>query len=228
LSSLSTWRRGVRSTARCRRIGTRTILIARIQTAEDDREFSLLQARMQPSGLVMYLDTVGLDAPAERVRDEPTRLEALYRQHVPRVTRVAYLLVGDINLAYDLAHDAFIRTSGKLYTLKSPEAFGSYITRTVINLCKRHRQRHYLEQRHLREEIVKTPRYTYQPDVGATDEVVREMRALPHRQRTALVLRFYADLSEAQIAEVLGCPVGTVKSLISRGLAKLRERLGSQ
>ncbi|MDQ3981511.1 MAG: SigE family RNA polymerase sigma factor [Actinomycetota bacterium] len=172
---------------------------------------------------------VGSDAAAGIVTEERTgRLESLYRQHAARATRVAYLLVGDAGLAQELAHDAFIRTSGKIHTLRDPNAFGAYLTRTTINLCKRHHQRKSLERRHVDLAGPTIPAHVPPPDVGTKDEVMRVVRALPHRQRAAIVLRFYADLSESDIADTLGCPVGTVKSLISRGLAKLRTQLGGE
>ncbi len=65
------------------------------------------------------------------------------------------------------------------------------------------------------------------PDVALRDEMWRALQLLPQRQRAAIVLRFYEDLSEAATAEVLHCPVGTVKSLVSRGLARLRSEVTS-
>lgn len=73
------------------------------------------------------------------------------------------------------------------------------------------------------------------PDTGTADQTERlavqealweVLRGLPPRQRAALVLRYYEDLSETQTAELMGCSVGTVKSQVSAGLARLRERVG--
>ena len=72
-----------------------------------------------------------------------------------------------------------------------------------------------------------TPGVADQTDRLATQDAVWEvLRSLPPRQRAALVLRYYEDLSEVQTAELMGCSVGTVKSQVSAGLAKLRERVG--
>lgn len=171
---------------------------------------------------------MGSDAAAVEVSDEPRLLEGLYRQHVPKNIRIAYLLMGDLEVARDLVHDAFIKSSGRLHTLRNPDAFGAYMTRTVVNLSKRHRERRALERRHLESEAVGSRRHSLQPDLASRDEVLTTLRRLPHRQRAVLVLRFYEDLPEAEIAELLGCAVGTVKSLISRGLAALRERVGEE
>jgi RNA polymerase sigma factor (sigma-70 family) len=68
-------------------------------------------------------------------------------------------------------------------------------------------------------------RASMQPDVARRDALQRALDRLPYRQRAALVLRFYEDLSERQTAHALGCAVGTVKSLVSRGLRTLREEM---
>lgn len=159
---------------------------------------------------------------------EPGLLERLYRQHVAKNVRIAYLLTGDLEVARELVHDAFVKTSGKLHTLRNPEAFGAYMTRAVINASKRHRERRALERHHLEREASAPHPHALQPDVATQDEVLTALRALPHRQRAALVLRYYSDLPEAEIADVLGSPLGTIKSLISRGLAGLREQMGEE
>ena len=64
--------------------------------------------------------------------------------------------------------------------------------------------------------------------MGDRDALRRALDLLPYRQRAALVLRFYEDLSEQQAARALGCAVGTIKSLVSRGLNALREELGDE
>ena len=63
------------------------------------------------------------------------------------------------------------------------------------------------------------------PDLGARDEMWQALLRLPERQRTAIVLRYYEDLSEAQTADTMRCPQGTVKSLVSRGLDRLRQEM---
>lgn len=153
-------------------------------------------------------------------------LEALYARHVPTVTRIAYLLTGDAQRAQDIAHDAFIKASSKVLRLRRPDAFGAYLTRTAVNLCKRYGERRAIERRHLEREAALARDTTTEVDVESRDEVLRLLDALPPRQRAALVLKFYADLPESEIAEVLGCAPGTVKSLVSRGIAAVREQLG--
>ena len=159
---------------------------------------------------------------------EGSRLERLYVQHVPRVTRIAFLLIGDAETARDLAHEAYLRTSRRLHTLRNPDAFGAYMTRTAVNLAKRHRVRRERERRYVERATREVRDAVPAPDLGARDELMAALRELPQRQRAALVLRFYADLADADIAQALDSPVGTVRSLISRGLAGLRKQLGDE
>jgi RNA polymerase sigma-70 factor (sigma-E family) len=150
------------------------------------------------------------------------RLADLYRIHAPAAVRLAYLITGDSALAEDLAHDAFIKITGRFADLRDPDAFGPYLRRTVVNLANSHFRRRRRERDRF-ERISREPVAPgVMPDEGARAELWHALGALPARQRAAIVLRFYEDLSELQTAEVLGCPIGTVKSLVSRGLEAMR------
>lgn len=141
-----------------------------------------------------------------------------------RLTRLAVLLLGGRQGADDLVQSAYERTVRhwpKLQRDGQPEA---YTRRVLANLAidaGRARAR--------RPEIVAEPPERVEPDAtGRVDErmrVLAALRRLPDRQREVLVLRVYADMSEAQTAEVLGCSVGTVKSSAHHGAARLRELL---
>lgn len=149
------------------------------------------------------------------------RVEDLYRAHLPGATRLAYLLTGDRATAEDVAQDAFLRVASRLGALRDEAAFGAYLHRAVVNGVRNRARRQRLERLH---PPVPQPPYDL-PDVAARDALWQAMLRLPHRQRAALVLRFYLDLSEADIAARLGCRPGTVKSALARGLAALRTRL---
>lgn len=149
------------------------------------------------------------------------RLGRLYRTHAPAATRLAFLLTGDRELARDLAQDAFIRVAGRFASLRAESSFESYLRSTVYNLVKSHFRRLGVERRHLAE----------QASLGiAGEETGPELRsdltatlsALPVRQRAALVFRYYADLSEQQTADAMGCSVAAVRSLTFRALESLR------
>jgi RNA polymerase sigma-70 factor (sigma-E family) len=155
----------------------------------------------------------------ERV-SESGRLGELYRRHAGDAARLAYLVTGDRALAEDIVQEAFVRMYGRFRDLRNPDAFDVYLRRTVVNLARSHFRRRKVERKHLPR--VEDEPSAEPPDLGERERLWTVLQSLPERQRTAIVLRFYEDLSEATTAEVMGCPVGTVKSLVSRGLERLR------
>lgn len=151
-----------------------------------------------------------------------SRLAEMYERSAPAGFRLAYLLTGDRALAEDLVQEAFLRFVGRLHHLRDPEAFDGYLRRTIVNLSKdvfRHRavERSYLERRaaELREEV-------HDPDVATYGSMRAALLSLPKRQRAAIVLRYYEDLHESEIADLLRCRPATVRSLVARGLEALR------
>ncbi|HEY7283442.1 MAG TPA: SigE family RNA polymerase sigma factor [Actinomycetota bacterium] len=158
----------------------------------------------------------------ERV-SESGRLGELYRMHAGDAARLAYLVTGDRALAEDIVQEAFVRMFGRFRDLRNPDAFDVYLRRTVVNLARSHHRRKKVERKHA-PALAGEPA-TEPPDLGERDRLWTVLQSLPERQRTAIVLRFYEDLSEVSTAEVMGCPVGTVKSLVSRGLERLRATL---
>jgi RNA polymerase sigma-70 factor (sigma-E family) len=152
----------------------------------------------------------------------PARVAELYRMHLPSATRLAYLLTGDRAAAEDVAQDAFLKAASRIGGLRDEAAFGAYLHRSVVNRVRNRARRLTLERAHARDG---TPVPYELPDVATRDRLWLALQRLPHRQRAALVLRFYLDLSEADTADRLGCRPGTVKSAVSRGLAALRADL---
>jgi RNA polymerase sigma-70 factor (sigma-E family) len=153
---------------------------------------------------------------------EAGRLADLYLRHGDDAVRLAYLLTGDRGLAEDLVQDAFVKLAGRLVHLRDPGAFDAYLRRTVVNLANSHFRRKRLERAYLRREQSGVTVEETIPDPGHRDELWEAMKRLSPRQRAAIVLRYYEDLSEQRVAEILNCRPGTVKSLVSRGLAILR------
>lgn len=164
------------------------------------------------------------------VATTPEHLAAdLYAAHRLSLVRLAVLLVDDIASAEDVVHDVFasLLTGGK--QLRDPDAAVAYLRRGVVN-----RARSALRRR--RTARAYTP--PEDPSRGGPDDLVvlseehREvcaaLQTLPTRQREVLVLRYYSDLSEIQIAEALGISRGTVKSTASRALAALEKKLEGQ
>lgn len=140
--------------------------------------------------------------------------------------RAAYLMVGDEALAQDLVQEALTKTYVAWPRLRRTESAEAYarraITTTAIGWFRR---RGWTAER-------TTPAPPERPETGHADTVTRDawlwqaLLRLPPRQRAAVVLRYYEDLTEAQTAEALGCAVGTVKSQVSAALRSLRTHLG--
>ena len=124
--------------------------------------------------------------------------------------------------------DAFVRLAGRLVHLRDPGAFHAYLRRTVVNLSNSHFRRRKVERAYVeRAKGAVDPRQAHWSDPSPDDreDLWRALGLLSARQRAAIVLRFYEDLPERQVAEILKCRPGTVKSLVSRGLATLRDEI---
>lgn len=157
-----------------------------------------------------------------QVRAEWSRLSELYLRHAHDGVRLAYLITGDRALAEDLVQDAFVRLAGRLVHLRDPSGFEAYLRRTIVNLANAYFRRRKVERRYVERQAGLRHERSFEADIPTQQAIRAALLALPTRQRTAIVLRFYEDLSEAQTAEVMRCRPGTVKSLVSRGMEKLR------
>lgn len=145
----------------------------------------------------------------------------LYVAHFASLVRLAALLLDEPAACEDVVQEAYIKVAAR--RLRDPEASLAYLRRTVLNLSRSAMRRRLVALRYLTHAPSSVP-----DGVDALvdrDAMVRAVRALPRRQREAVSLRYYADLTEAQTAGVMGVSVGAVKSQTSRGLARLAELL---
>ena len=155
--------------------------------------------------------------------DADTAVEELYAAHYRRLVRLSVLLVRDLETAEEVVQDAFVAMHGRWRTLKDPEKGLAYLRQTVVN-----RSRSVLRHRGVQARyVVPAARHLHGTDEDALvserrTAVLDALRALPERQREVLALRYYLDLSEADIAQTLGISRGAVKSHASRGVAALR------
>lgn len=173
-----------------------------------------------PDGETRAAPTVEAGAPGPVPMTDPlsVTLDELYRHQYLAMVRLAHLITGSNEAAEDLVQEAFVRIQRSWHRAENPAA---YLRTAVVNRCRTWQRRQVLERRHAQPPA---------PAEGASlpvevDETLAALGRLAPRQRAALVLRFYADLSEADIASALGCRPGTVKSLIHRGLAELKETI---
>jgi RNA polymerase sigma-70 factor (sigma-E family) len=150
-------------------------------------------------------------------------LSELYVAHAPDGIRLAFLLTGDQALAEDLVQDAFTRLVGRLRHLREPNAFGAYLRRTIVNLATSHFRHRRVERAYL--DRLTAPSAATNDNDELDETMHRVLLGLPQRQRAAIVLRFYEDLTDVQTAEILRCSTGTVRSLVSRAMKTLREEL---
>jgi RNA polymerase sigma-70 factor (sigma-E family) len=160
----------------------------------------------------------------EERRTQEHGLEALYRAHAAEALRLGYLLTGDRTLAEDLVQDAFVRVLGRFHDLRNKDAFWWYLRRTIVNLARSTFRRRRVERAWLSSQRLDETAPA-RGDLGERDRLRHALMKLRPEQRAAIVLRFYEDLSEADTAEALGVPLGTVKSTVSRGLERLRQEL---
>jgi RNA polymerase sigma-70 factor (sigma-E family) len=165
-----------------------------------------------------------VSATVSRAAESEARgLAELYERHAPAAVRLAYLITGDRERSRDVAQEAFVRVAARFRHLRFPDAFDAYLRRTVINLCTSQFRRERLERAFLeREGSRERDRTTEPPDLGARDELRQALRRLPPRQRVAVVLRYYEDLSEEDMADAMRCSVPAARSLLSRGMQTLR------
>lgn len=158
----------------------------------------------------------------------PDEDEERFREFVSEqwglLTRMAYLLTGDRGAAEDLVQSALEKTHRRWGRILRKDTPGVYVRRVMVNTAISWRRRRRVVEVPLLEDDA-----TSAPDAYDRAEnrhqLLGALRRLPPRMRAVLVLRYFEDLSEADIARVLGCSTGTVKSQASRGLDRLRADL---
>lgn len=151
-------------------------------------------------------------------------LADLYAREAPAARRLAYLLTGETLLAEDIVQDCFVKLAARLRPVDDPAAC---LRRMVVNASHSHHRKLPVRRDRARDEAATIGADTDTSPHGADGRADRArlldaLGTLPSRQRSAVVLRHWLDLSEQQCADELGCSVGTVKSLASRGRAALR------
>ena len=163
----------------------------------------------------------------ERISEErKLRVEKLYAAHAQGAVRLAYLLVGDQEIAKDIAQEAFLRAFGRFAEMRKPNSFPNYLKATIVNLARKHFKRRGLERLYLERLRARPARSVAPPDVEQREIVAQALLKVPERQRAALVLHYYEDLSEYQVADLLGVSEQAARSLVARGRKTLREQLG--
>jgi RNA polymerase sigma-70 factor (sigma-E family) len=140
----------------------------------------------------------------------------------PTLLRAAMLLTADRGDAEDLLQSALTKTYLAWGRINDRGALDGYVRRTMVNINISWWRRRRLEE-YPTDELPDTPIADHTRRSELRDGLDRILDRLPPRQRAAVVLRYYEDLTETEIAETLGVSVGTVKSTVSRAMSKLRD-----
>lgn len=170
---------------------------------------------------------VAADASAAVSTDD--LLTALYTSHYRALVRLATFLTSDRDSAEEIVQDAYVKVHGSWRGVRELEKGEAYLRTAVVNGCRSRLRRRQVAAKHRAEPLPDMA----SAEVGAMASVQREavlraLACLPKRQREAVVLRYYGDLTEAQTAEAMGCSVGSVKSHASRAMTALRPLLEAQ
>ena len=156
---------------------------------------------------------------------EPNSFAEVFRDHYPRVMRLAFLQCGDRVRAEDAVAEAMAKVYVR-WRAGAVEQIGPYLRRAVVNEVLQDVRRRVSAERALARTKGDLRGVRAAADeVADRDELLQALQRLPDRQRLAVVLRHYEQLSEAETADVMGIGVGGVKSQTSRGLARLKEEL---
>lgn len=172
---------------------------------------------------------VDLLSPGEPQTCDRVDVAAIFADHHIGLVRLALIMVGDRATAEDVVQEAFARTHAGRGRLRDPDSALAYVRSAVLNQC-----RSVLRRR----ATVFRRAVPYEPPVWSAEsaallgeerrEVLLALRDLPRRQREALVLRYYFDLADHEVADTMGISASTARSTITRGLASLSRTLKSQ
>lgn len=156
------------------------------------------------------------------------QFEEYVASHSLRLLRTAYLLTGNRAQAEDLVQDSFVATYTKLGRIREVRALDSYVRKTMSNtLVSWSRRPAWKRERPVGDDLMLLNSPASTVDSDEDGRVWGAIRALPIRQRAVIVLRYYGDLSEVEIADALGCSIGTVKSHTHRAMARLATTLAA-
>jgi len=159
-------------------------------------------------------------------RDRTSAVTALFEAHYASLVRIARLLVDDRETAEDVVMDAFTSLYRRWTAVRDPAEAHRYVRSCVLNGARSQLRRRRLRRRHEigspQQEAIRDGLETNEADRSTVTQL---LKTLPYRQRQVLVLRYFVDMTEAQIAYELGVSPGSVKTHASRGLAALARAL---
>jgi RNA polymerase sigma-70 factor (sigma-E family) len=162
----------------------------------------------------MTLEPSPAEVESDEVASDGRSFADFYAQTHPEMVRLAYFMTSSREVAEDVAQDAYVKMQRPFATAAEPRA---YLRRVVVNACVSHQRRRRVAER------LPMPTWNKHSSELHADELFDVLRTLPARQRAAVVLRYWHDLSDADIADAIGCRPATVGSLLHRAIAQLRK-----
>lgn len=163
------------------------------------------------------MDEASLAGASSTVDDPGARFSDFYRREYGPAVRLAWLLTGSQSAAEDVVQDAMTAMYRSFERIESPRA---YLRRSVVNSIRSHRR-----NEHRRAQRLSMLGSEGSAPAAADAELLDAIGRLPYRQRVVIVARYWGDWSEVEIAQALDCRPGTVKSLASRALKRLRSEV---
>ncbi len=164
--------------------------------------------------------------PKQAAKEESLSFDDCVVEWMDDLGRIAFLLAGEAEAADDLVADALLAAWERWSTVQNADNPRAYVRRILVNLAAGRVRRLVRYRSKVRLLGVTADHTAHLPDIGAGLDVTEALGSLPNRQRECIVLRYGMDMSETDVAELLGVSVGTVKSQTSKGAAQLRGLLG--
>ena len=155
-----------------------------------------------------------------RLTERDSEFKLFFLAQQPRLERIALLMTGNPEVAADLAQEALLKTYRSWRRIRREDP-GPYARQALVNLCRNHHRRRAVELRKPPPPLASTT----DPDIAEALRVAAALATLPPLRRAVMVLRYYEDMTEIEVARVLDRPLNTVKSDIRRSLERLRPLL---
>lgn len=160
---------------------------------------------------------------AGQAQSRERQIAELFDAHYPSLRGLAYVILGDAGAAEEIASEVFVKAFTGWNRFRTVDHPASYLRRMTVNQCRSRLRRSGLERR--TNQILRRTEDVMVPDADERLDLWNAVRQLPERQRLCIVLRYLEDLPEAQIAAVMECSAGTVKSQLHRARKSLGKLL---
>jgi RNA polymerase sigma-70 factor (ECF subfamily) len=175
------------------------------------------------------MNPVNLEKVSKAIKGDKIASSELILERKGDIYRLAYVYMRDENDALDILHDTVYRAYVSIKKLKNPEYFNTWLTRIVINCSlsalKKRRKINENEEKVFGEDINDSNYENIEDIIVSEIDLMKSIERLTFNEKTIVMLKYFQDFTITQIAEVLSCPIGTVKSRLNKALKLLRTEL---